>query len=174
MNLYDIELKNSEILETKNFRWKNFCLDHKLYSAKPKLAHRVQIAWNQVDFLKNQKSIVPSVQGIYMFVVDISGRVSLNSTSQYVLYVGQAGDLRSRFLSYFNYIKSDKPSDFLKRCMVLIWKGRLKFHYFQTQNLSDVDLTKVEFDLIDNIVPPINQRFRGRLLKKAIKLYSPR
>lgn len=174
MNLYDIELTNSEILETRNFRWKNFCLDHKLYAAKPKRAHQIPIIWNQVDFLKNQKLNVPDVQGIYMFVIDISGSVSLNGTSQYVLYVGQASDLRNRFMTYFNYIKSDTPSDFLKRCMVLIWKGKLKFHFFQTQNLSDVDLTKVEFDLIDNIVPPINQRFRGRMLKKAIKLYSPR
>lgn len=171
-SLYDAELTNSEILEAKGFRWKIFCLDFDV-QAKPKKI-KDPLVWQEFKFLKKNKIHIPNEQGIYMFTINMSNGFSLNGTSNYVLYVGQASDLRVRYLSYFRYLKSDKPSDFLKRCMTLIWKGKLDFHFFSTGALSPEDLTKIEFDIIDTLAPPINQRFRGKILKKAIKLYSPR
>lgn len=174
MSLYDCEMTDQEILDYKPFRWKHMCMDLDLIKIKPKKAHRIPIVWDDVKFLKKNKKSIPKKQGIYMFVLDISNKLDLNTTSKYVLYVGQTKNLRTRFGTYFGYIKSDIPADFLKKCMILIWKKKLDFHFFQTSNLSGIDLTKVEFDLIDTLVPPINQRFRGKILKKRIKLYSPR
>lgn len=173
MNIYTNELTNAEILNHKAFRWIRFCLDQDLYTSQTKLFHTISPVWHKVKFKKDQTSKVPRKQGIYMFALDISGGLDLNHTSNYVLYVGQAEDLQSRFNQYFGYELSEEPSDLLKRCMVIIWKERLNFHFFETNGLPGTDLTKMEFDLIDLIVPRINQRFRGRILKKAIKLYSP-
>lgn len=173
-SLYDSDMSNSEILLNKAFRWKVFCLDYDLINSKPKKIHQIAINWEEVKFQKTNKADVPPEQGIYMFVLNISNGLNLNGSSKFVLYVGQTVDLRSRFESYFGYENSDEPSDFLKRSMVLIWKGKLDFYFFKTNGLTPKDLTKVEFDLIDLIIPPINLRFRGKVLKKKIKLYAPR
>lgn len=172
--LYGNELTNAEILADRRFRWKNFCLDTDMLAKKPKYAHRLTIQWKDVQFVKSEKKNVPSVQGVYMFCLNIQGQLDLNRTSQYVLYVGQADDLQARFMSYFGYSTTTTPSDFLKRCMVVVWGKNLRFHYFPSGSLSKDDLTSAEFDFIDSVIPPINQRFRGRIIKKAIKLYSPR
>lgn len=174
MNLYANELTNKEILDHKPFRWKSICMDMDLLKVKHKKINKINIVWKDVEFLKKNKTEVPSSQGIYMFVLDVSNGLNLYNTSKYILYVGQTINLKSRFNSYFGYENSDEPSDFLKRCMVLIWKRKLDFYFFETKNLTAQELTMVEFDIIDSVVPPINQRFRGRVLKKKIKLYSPR
>lgn len=174
MNLYNSELTDKEILDHKDYRWRKFCMDMDLMKIRTKKIHKIKMKWNNQKFLKSSKINIPEKQGIYMFVLDVSNGININGTAKYVLYVGQAINLRNRFINYFNYVNSDLPADFLKRCMVLIWKGKLDFHYFETDDLSDKELTDVEFDLIDSLVPPMNQRFRGKVLKKRIKLYSAR
>ncbi|MGM0934730.1 MAG: hypothetical protein ACQEWD_14940 [Bacteroidota bacterium] len=174
MSLYDNELTNKEILNDKRFRWKNFCLDLSLLHRKPKLAHKFTINWNEVKFLRKNGKHIPDSQGIYMFVVNIENKIGLNENSKYILYIGQTVNLKSRYMSYFRYEDSDQPSDFLKRCMVLIWKNKLDFHFFETGNVSKKELDNIEFDLIDSVVPPFNIRFRGDILKNTVKFYSPR
>jgi len=172
MDLYSYELTNDEILAKRSFRWVRFCLDQDLYKSKTKYFHKLKPKWNVEPFKKSSLKKIPKKQGIYMFVLDIGTEININSTSKYVLYIGQAENLYTRFNQYFDYEKSDEPSDFWKRCMVVIWKDILDFHFFETGKLTTQNLTKVEFDLIDSIVPRINQRFRGKVLKSAIKLYS--
>jgi len=172
--LYGNELTNAEILADRKFRWKNFCLDNDMLLDKPKHAHKLRITWKDVPFAKGEKGKIPKGQGIYMFCLDIRKKLDMNGTSNFVLYIGQASNLQTRFATYFDYTSSTEPSDFLKRCMTVIWEGRLRFHFFETGALTTQELTLVEFDFIDSIIPPINQRFRGRVVKSAIKLYSPR
>lgn len=174
MNLYSLELNNNDILSQKKFRWKVFCLDYDLLHRPLRRANRIKMNWKDEQFLKKNKGKIPSSQGIYMFVINIENTFFLNNASKYVLYVGQAENLQIRFEGYFKYKDSKIPSDFLKRCMVLIWEGKLDFYFFETNNVSTKILTEIEFDLIDSIVPPINQRFRGNILKESVKLYSPR
>lgn len=174
MSLYESDFTNREILEHQEFRWKKFCLNLDLIRFKPKKINRITVSWNNVKFLKKNKNFIPDKQGIYMFVLNLTTSLDVNDTSKFVLYVGQASSLKNRFDTYFHYENSDVPADFLKRCMVLIWKEKLDFHFFETSGLSTKDLTNVEFDLIDTLIPPINQRFRSKILKKKIKLYSAR
>lgn len=172
--IYGNELSNDDILRHKHFRWKTFCLDLDLLTSEPLHAHKLDIEWQDVEFLKSERHKIEPKQGVYMFSLDIRQRLDLHTTSRYVLYVGQAIDLQERFMHYFNYVTSSNPSHFLKRCMVLLWKEKLRFHYFYTGSLSKEELTQTEFDFIDAVVPPMNNRFRGEVLKNHLKLYSPR
>ncbi len=174
MNLYDAELSNDDIVKRKEYRWKNFCLDLDLLHRKPKSAHKFQINWKEVKFLKKNSKIIPQTAGIYMFVLNIENKVLLNGNAKYIIYIGQTINLRTRYKKYFSYANSDHPSDFHKRAMVLIWENQLQFHFFETGKITAAELTNIEFDLIDSVVPPINMRFRGRIVKQAVKFYSPR
>ncbi len=174
MSLYNASKTNEELIADTRLRWRMFCLDLDLLKREPKLLHKLKVVWKKEHFLKKNKTNIPNSQGIYMFVLNVEGKIPINSTSKYVLYVGKARNLKTRYSSYFNYEKKDNPSDLLKKIMTVVWKGKLEFHFFDSENLSDVDLDKIEMDLIDSLAPPMNQRFRGRILKGHIKLYAPR
>jgi hypothetical protein len=45
---------------------------------------------------------------------------------------------------------------------------------FPTTGFSRQELTNIEFDLIDRIVPPMNKLFRAEVLKQYISLYAAR
>ena len=174
MSLYDFEISNKEILGKKDYRWKHFCLDINLLHRDPKSAHNLNLEWENYKFSKENSDQIPEEQGIYMFVLNIEDRIMLNGNSKYILYIGQTTNLNTRYKSYFRYVHSDEPSDFLKKCMILIWGNKLDFHYFETNNVSNDELNNIEFDLIDAVIPPFNIRFRCNLIKKSVKLYSPR
>jgi hypothetical protein len=173
-SLYDINRDNSELRKDPRFRWQKFCIDIDLFKAKTRRIHTLTLNWQSQSFERACIPSIPATQGVYMFVVNANRVRNLNGTCKYVLYVGQASNLQDRFGGYFNYATNDEPSNLLKRIMVVVWEGSLDFHYFETPSMTDAELTEVEFDLIDTIIPPLNQRFRGRIVKKAVKLYAPR
>ena len=55
--------------------------------------------------------------------------------------------------------------------MTLVWKDFLYFNFFETDYGSTSEREKEEYDLIDSIVPPMNDDFRSIVLKQNIKLY---
>jgi hypothetical protein len=173
-SLYSSIYTNKQLIENHDLYWRNTCMNMRLMNIKHKKVKKIAINWINIKFLKKNKTVIPDKQGIYMFVLDISNSLDLNGTGKHILYIGQTINLNDRFGSYFYYKNSTKPSDFLKRCMVLLWEGKLEFHYFETYGLNSKDLDKVEFDLIDSVVPPMNNRFRGTILKTHIKAIAPR
>lgn len=173
-SLYGSNISNDDLIKDHRNYWRQFCLNLSLLNIKFRKVDSINVNWKSVKFLKVNKAKLNDTQGIYMFVLKTANKIDLNGNGQLILYVGQTKNLKQRFGQYFNYESSDEPSDFLKRCMVLLWKGKLEFHYFETESLTEKDLTNVEYDLIDSIVPPMNNRFRGELLKTHVKLNAPR
>ncbi len=173
-SLYDISRDNSELLRDPSFRWRTVCLDVDLFKRKPKRIHKLKLVWKSLKFEKASVASIPDKQGVYMFVLNVNQFRDIGDTCKYVLYVGQASDLQERFKGYFNYATNDEPSNLLKRIMVVVWEGFLDFHYFETHSMTIEELTEVEFDLINTIIPPLNQRFRGHIVRRGVKLYAPR
>lgn len=172
--LYTPGLTNAKILDDDRQRWRAFCIDTRHWEVPTKLIHTYNPVWMETLFDPANRTSVPEKQGIYMFVIRPSNQVLANFQHKYILYVGQTINLRQRFSTYFRYINSTKPSDQLKRIMILIWEGKLQFHFFEAVNLSANQLTDIEFDLIDTIIPPMNNRFNAPIVKQSVKLYAPR
>lgn len=172
--LYTPELTNEKILQADHHRWRTFCADCRLWEAPTKILHNHTLNWQEVKFERSNATMLPQSMGVYMFVLRSSNAPMTNSQHSYIMYVGQASNLQERFTGYFGYVKSKKPSDQLKRIMILIWQERLQFHYFETPNFTLKELTDIEFDLINMTVPPMNNRFRGDVINQDIKAYAPR
>ena len=174
-SLYLPQITDADILNNKKQRWLTVCADHMIWELQTvSLGNPFTPVWTESKFEKTSQGSIPDAMGVYMFVIKSMPEMLTNLQHRYILYVGQAGNLRKRFGEYFHYAHSNKPSDQLKRVMTLIWKDKLDFHYFETPNFSTSDLTAIEFDLIDRIVPPMNNRFRADVLKQYVKLYSAR
>lgn len=172
--LYTPELTNEKILQADHHRWRTFCADYRLWETQTKLLHSHPLNWQEVKFEHSNEKLLPETMGVYMFVLRPDNELFANGQHSYIMYVGQAVDLRDRFKGYFHYVKSKKPSDQLKRIMILLWQERLQFHYFETPNFTEKALDDIEYDLIDMTVPPMNNRFRGNIIKENVKAYAPR
>lgn len=172
--LYSPALTDDKILADDRQRWRTFCIDYRHWEAETEVLDTFTPNWQQVKFERPNASQVPEKMGIYMFVAQPSGFLSVNGQHRYIMYVGQASNLRERFSQYFGYVRKAKRKDQLKRIMVLIWQERLQFHYFETPGFTDQQLTKIEFDLINMTIPPINKLFRGELINQNVDFYAPR
>lgn len=174
MSLYTPSITNQQILDDQKQRWKTICLDYRIWENPTQMIETFNPSWQEIPFLQSNTSKMPHTQGIYMFILKPNNANLVNNQNRHILYIGQTKNLHKRFSQYFHYEHSDLPSDQLKRIMVLLWKEKLSFHFFETNNVTKEDLTTLEFDLIDMIIPPMNDRFRADSVKQYVKLYSPR
>jgi hypothetical protein len=132
MSLYTPSITNQQILDDKKQRWKTVCLDYHIWENPTQMIENFSPTWQEIPFLKSNKSKIPSTQGIYMFILTPTNANLVNNQNRHILYIGQTKNLNKRFDQYFHYETSDLPSDQLKRIMILLWKERLSFHFFET------------------------------------------
>lgn len=170
-SLYGSSLTNKQILDNLAFRWPKCCLDVDLLALSKKPSWLTGVAWTSVPFKSTSRLSIPEEKGIYMFVLPAQKAFDTNGHSNYILYIGQASDLRERFMTYFHYPNSTRPSDFLKRCMTVIWGNHLTFCFYQNNALTQDELDEIEFAYIDATLPPMNQAVDANLAKEAVKFY---
>ena len=166
-------LSDEEILNNKGNRWRKFCLNPDIWELEKKVNIDLINQWKEVEFCKENQDSIPSKQGIYMFIARPIKNTPVHVAHSYILYIGQTENLNQRFNSYFSYKNTTEPSDQLKRMMILIWERYLFFNYI-TNDYDKEKLTNLEYDLIDTVVPPINNRFRSRILKTHINILAER
>lgn len=103
-----------------------------------------------------------------MFVLEME--INQLARQEFILYVGETAKLGQRFKQYFAYKNSTHPSDQNKRRMVLLWEDLLYFKFVPTTFIDKNVRESAEYDLIDHLMPPINDRFRSSVTKARTKL----
>lgn len=161
-----------QILANISNRWPKFCLDSEIWNLELTCGYNPMEDWLNIKFDKGNipyfiDKDLDGQEGIYMFVLKPENRINKNHT--FILYIGETSNLKQRFESYFNYENTDNPSDQLKRKMIVLWKDYLHFYYIKTDYGSKRLREQLEYDLIDKLVPPINDKFRSKALKAHIK-----
>lgn len=119
---------------------------------------RYALQWQKVPF--GDARSIPNERGIYAFTVELSP--SKLPTHGYIMYVGITGDgisqatLASR---HRQYIRHKVTGGGRPRVLYMLqnWSDCLWFN-FATFNNQNVDLGKLEQDMLNAIQPPINQR----------------
>lgn len=146
------------------------CLDSRFWSAAKRVNYDPTNDWKEVKFIRanfNALDALSGQKGVYAFVARPEKSATVHHS--YILYIGQATNIPQRFKKYFNYSRSTHPSDQLRRRMVVVWRDCLYFQYVLTPSFNASKLTDFEYDLIDTIAPPINDRFRSRILSSYHK-----
>jgi len=120
---------------------------------------RYSLQWQKVPF--EGTGSVPNRPGIYAFTVELSPPSKLPGHG-YIMYVGITGDgnskatLRSRYAQYVRE-KADGGGRPKVRYMLMNWSNDLWFN-FATFQSPNVDLGRLEQDMLNAIQPPINVR----------------
>jgi hypothetical protein len=131
-----------------------------------------RINWNSISFEKDNRGQIPEEPGVYMFTFCPYSYSLAKHEAQVVLYIGQAKDLRNRFNGYLSYPNSKKPTDQLRRTMIVLWGNRLNFYFYPNSMLNKKDLDTIEFGLIDAILPPFNKEIKSSFSQAYKKLLT--
>ncbi len=164
-SLYAPAISNAVLLQQKSLRHRRLNLDYEYISAFPLQDSTVfqGIAWQTIDFTRANVNLLNTVRGVYMYSFKPNSFSRLGFNSDIVLYIGQAGNLRSRVSSYFGYPNSIKASDQERRFMILFFGNHLQLNYFEAPHLSMAQLDILEHDLIDSLLPPFNLKVYSEL-----------
>jgi len=160
----------NEILSNPTHRWPRVCINPDIWNQQRKIDDNPFSRWLSVKFEEsnvNELDGVEGHEGLYMFVA--KPKEMLTEHHSYILYVGETNNLKQRFRQYFRYRNSKNPSDQIKRRMVVVWRDYLYFYYITTNFHSKKEREKQEYDLVDTIVPPMNEQFRSSVLKNRLK-----
>jgi hypothetical protein len=165
-------LTKQQILETLHYKFPRFCVSPEIWNLPRKVNTNPFANWIEVKFEAANinhfvKNNLDGQQGIYMFVVKPHEQHSIHHS--YIMYVGETSNLKQRFEQYFTYETATEPSDQLKRRMVIVWEKFLYFFYIKTNFPTKAAREEQEYDLIDSIIPPINDKFRSRVVKRMKK-----
>lgn len=132
-----------------------------------------RFAWQHVKFTSDNKDAVPSIRGIYLFMIKYDS--TLLPSHGYVAYVGLTGDTNGRTLNdrYADYLRDQKRPkrvhiyDLLNR-----WKNHIYFYFAEVPDTT-VSLSSIETNLLDSLIPPYNKKdFTGefgRIVEEAFR-----
>lgn len=109
------------------------------------------------DDLKNSK-------GIYMFFLD--PQHPFNPKIHYLVYIGRVLEGETDFnfgKRIYDYTKSigSKARSRNKTLLTNLWPGKTYVYYYPLNNMPDEDIVDIEDLLINKIVPPLNNQFKG-------------
>lgn len=115
----------------------------------------VSLNWHIVALDDDGRSKVPKTTGIYSLV--IQPEIAGHSGCSYLMYVGQATDLRRRFSDYLTTEREKRPKivRLLRR-----YHGHISFFYSMVDKKT---LDNTEDELINAFIPPCNSRFKGEV-----------
>lgn len=125
--------------------------------------------WVKLRFNKDNRVHVPKSKGIYAFVLEVDSNLLMNNA--YVLYVGKAGDIKSKntlFKRYGDYLRNLRMNDRIRISEMLNrWNGHLSYYYSEVpEDISTGDIEKI---LLDIFIPPFNTNDFSFELKSLLK-----
>lgn len=122
------------------------------------------LVWKKCKFEPQNRTALPRKQGVYAFAIEV-GYPNLPGNS-YILYVGKAGDLKSKntiWHRYYDYIRTQKTYDRIRIGEMLnMWKDHLV--YFHAEVDPKKSTGEIEKMLTTIFVPPYNRAdFSGEI-----------
>lgn len=162
---YDLIKKYEKFLDP--FPPWRFCFG---ITAWKKYPNTIEFDWNLIKFEKKNKDKIPTTPGIYAFF--IKPKVANFPENTYLIYIGKAGDrsknnLRNRFMQYVYGLQSAKRPRL--NTVLNKWK---KYIYFCYSEITDLryNLGKIEIQLNDALIPPLNEDDFSVEVKRMIKV----
>jgi hypothetical protein len=123
-----------------------------------KFKTRVKLDWQKQKFGKAALGSIPKERGIYAFTIELT-KAQLPPHG-YILYVGIAGDhsnatLQARYGQYLRDLQKENGRPAVVY-MLKNWSDHLFFNFVPLPDQA-VDLAKMERDLLNSVMPPVNK-----------------
>jgi hypothetical protein len=110
--------------------------------------------WTSVQLKDLSRASVPTGSGIYVLV--LKPAISAKDAS-YLMYIGQASNLRQRFSQYLTTERRGRRAKIVR--LLNMYPDHLWFHHTP---VAAVDLDSVEDTLIGAFLPPCNSEIEGQ------------
>lgn len=129
------------------------------------LAAKDQYLWHTCRFESSSRSSVPDHSGVYTFL--IQPEICGHPACSYLMYVGKAKSLQSRFGNYLSEMRRETGRP---RIVRLLNKYPQNTWFCFTLVAWD-EVSKVEDMLIETYIPPCNDKFPA-YIARVLKAYS--
>ncbi|MBB5879675.1 hypothetical protein GGR74_000823 [Xanthomonas arboricola] len=138
-------------------RWKNFTAP-------------ISLSWSKLKFSEANRGKIPEERGIYAFT--LSHEPSDFPVHGFIMYIGITGDtskatLKTRYAQYLTNLRrqNGRPKVF---GMLDRWNGNLFFNFVPIPDRK-VSLSAIENDLLEAVLPPVNETYIKAGLKSRLK-----
>lgn len=123
------------------------------------------------DTIRGKLGGLKSKKGIYLFLVEPEFPFVPSVT--YLMYVGRVirrNTFFSRFKEYVSAIGNRKKRRNIQ-LLTNLWPGKT-WVYFYPLAVSDAEISRIEKNLYDNIIPPLNNQFRSKRAQNSRSIYN--
>ncbi len=149
-------MTRSDLIREERTRAKAHVYDFTLW---PKLwerfDNRLQYSWTKNRFAKSVIDDIPEKAGVYTFVIEPN--IANHPSCAFLVYTGQARDLRARFRQYIGVQEGRRRhSPIVEQGLSQHANRNYLFFYYSFHKKKA--LKKVEQALIDGFVPPWNAK----------------
>lgn len=169
MAVLSLEELNNDNPE-KVFRIESFVLNHQSWMNIRKDLSTLFQGGKKFKFDENIQSFLPSTKGIYIFYVE--PEFPFLPKARYLMYVGRvigSNTFKKRFYDYVSAIGSHKVRRNIQ-ILTNLWPNKTWVYVYEL-NLADDEIAAIEDNLIDNIVPPMNNKFKSTKAKNSRSIY---
>ena len=124
----------------------------------------------RLKFDENIRESLPKTKGIYIFFVEPN--FPFLPETRYLMYVGKVTGTNTFFHRFNEYVSSIGNLNQRQNTMLLtnLWPEKT-WVYVYPLDLSDKEIESVEDNLIDNIVPPLNNRVKAKSAHNSRSIY---
>ena len=169
MGALSLEELNNDNPE-KVFRIDTFVLNHQTWVNIRKDLSTLFLNGKKFKFDENIQTVLPSTKGIYIFFIE--PEFPFPPEVRYLMYVGRVigtNTFRKRFYDYVSAIGSHEVRRNIQ-ILTNLWPEKTWVYVYEL-DLTDDEITAIEDNLIDNIVPPMNNKFKAVEAKNSRSIY---
>ncbi|SDG56073.1 hypothetical protein [Psychroflexus sediminis] len=129
------------------------------------LGEPIKIKFNS-QIRENMPPDIKGGCGIYMFFLETNHQLHDDVTTKQMLYVGRVKKGNSNFnffKRFYKYVVAIGNKKVARNIMRLtnLWPDHTYVYYFNLTERSDEEITEIEQNIFNNIVPPLNERLDG-------------
>lgn len=118
-----------------------------------------------------QKHLSKTAKGIYIFTVE--PEFEIVPTSIHLMYVGKVEASNTFHKRFYDYVGAIGLVDKRRNIQLLtnLWPGKTWVYVYELA-LTDKEIVDIEDNLIDSIVPPLNNKFKLKQAKNSRSIYN--
>lgn len=124
----------------------------------------------RLKFDEHIRDSLPRTRGIYIFYVEPD--FPFLPETRYLMYVGKVTGTDTFFHRFYEYVSDIGKLNQRQNTMLLtnLWPEKT-WVYIYPLDLSDKEIESIEDNLIDNIVPPLNNRVKAASARNSRSIY---